>query len=162
ATPKSAVIEFYNAALDHYFMSPRQADIDALDSGQLAGWTRTGLAFSAYPQPVANAGPVCRFYMPPPYGDSHFYSASPAECAQVAAKFPYFDYESPALFYVALPDAVTGSCPAGTAPVYRVWNQRVDGNHRYTMSRAVRDRMVAAGWIAEGYGNDAVIMCSPS
>jgi len=28
-------------------------------------------------------------------------------------------------------------------------------------SRATRDQMVAAGWLAEGYGNDAVIMCAP-
>jgi hypothetical protein len=45
--------------------------------------------------------------------------------------------------------------------VYRVWNNRADTNHRYTTDRAARDAMVAAGWIAEGYGNDAVIMCSP-
>ena len=36
------VVEFYNAALDHYFMSPLAPDIDALDTGRFAGWARTG------------------------------------------------------------------------------------------------------------------------
>jgi hypothetical protein len=104
---------------------------------------------------------VCRFYLPPPYGDSHFYSASPAECAAVQAKYPFFVLETSALFYIVLPNPITGACPSGTVPVYRVWDNRVDTNHRYTTSRAIRDQMVAAGWLAEGYGPDAVIMCSP-
>src|SRR5262245_3568628 len=44
----ATVIEFYNAALDHYFVSSLQADIDALDSGAIPGWERTGLSFNAY------------------------------------------------------------------------------------------------------------------
>jgi len=98
----------------------------------------------------------------PGYGDSHFYSGSPDECAAVLAKYPFFFYESPALFYILLPDPATGACPTGSAPVYRVWDQRADTNHRYTTSRAIRDQMVAAGWVPEGYGPDAVIMCAPT
>jgi len=79
----------------------------------------------------------------------------------VLAKYPFFVYEAPALFYILLPDQVTGACPAGTIPVYRVWDNRADTNHRYTTNRALRDQMVAAGWRAEGYGADAVIMCAP-
>src|ERR1700674_337654 len=160
-TPKTAVIEFYNASLDHYFMSSLPPDIDALDTGTFPGWTRSGLAFAGYPQPQPNASPVCRFYLPPPYGDSHFYSASPAECAAVQAKYPFFVQESPAVFYIALPDPVPGACAAGSLPIYRVWDTRIDTNHRYTTSRTVRDQMVASGWVPEGYGADAVIMCSP-
>ena len=36
------VIEYYNASQDHYFISSLQPDIDALDSGKLPGWQRTG------------------------------------------------------------------------------------------------------------------------
>jgi len=36
------IYEFYNASLDQYFMSGAQPDIDALDSGRIPGWTRTG------------------------------------------------------------------------------------------------------------------------
>ena len=36
------IYEYYNAALDRYFMTGMQPDIDALDSGRIPGWTRTG------------------------------------------------------------------------------------------------------------------------
>ena len=155
------VIEFYNASLDHYFMSSLAADISALDSGQLKGWARTGRSFHAYPQPTAGANAVCRYYIPPALGDSHFYSASPAECAQVRAKFPSFVLESSSVMYEFLPDANTGACPAGTTPVYRVRNQRADSNHRYTTDLALRAQMLARGWIGEGYLPSQVGMCAP-
>jgi outer membrane protein assembly factor BamB len=157
----TAVVEFYDAALDHYFMSALANEIQALDNGMFPGWVRTGQSFNAYGQSVLGANPVCRFYLPPGYGDSHFYSGSPDECAAVLAKYPFFKYESPALFYIPLPDPATDACPAGTAPVYRVWDQRADTNHRYMTSRTIRDQMVASGWRPEGYGPDAVIMCAP-
>ncbi|HTQ00262.1 MAG TPA: hypothetical protein VMN56_13115 [Casimicrobiaceae bacterium] len=156
------VIEYYNASQDHYFMSSLAADIQALDSGQFQGWARTGRTFEAYPTATGNASPVCRFYIPPAQGDSHFYSASPAECQQTAAKFPTFIEESSAVMYVDLPDQATGACPAGDVPVYRVWDNRADSNHRYMIDRNLRAQMIAQGWIAEGYGPDQVIMCAPS
>jgi streptogramin lyase len=159
APPKAAVVEYYNAALDHYFVSALAADIAALDSGALRGWARTGLTFNGYLEPAAGASAVCRFYLPPQNGDSHFYSASPAECAEVRARFPSFVYESPAVMFVALPDLATGECPPGTQKVYRLWNNRADSNHRYTADPAVKAAMLARGYIAEGYGPDAVIMC---
>lgn len=164
------VVEFYNAALDHYFISPLAPDIEALDSGRLAGWARTGRTFAAWPSNLAilpSASPVCRFYIPPQKGDSHFFSASLAECADVAQRiladpnYAGFVQETPSAFYIGLPDAVTGACAAGTVPVYRLWNQRADSNHLYTIVRAVRDQAVAAGYVAEGYGPDPVAMCAP-
>ncbi|MFO1396153.1 MAG: hypothetical protein U1F48_03725 [Burkholderiales bacterium] len=156
-----AVVEYYHAGLDHYFISASAADIAALDSGTFKGWVRTGLGFNAYPTPAPATNPVCRFYLPPAYGDSHFYSASPAECAEVAARFPGFVYEAPDVMYVGLPDPVSGECPAGTVRVYRLWNQRADSNHRYTTDPAVKAAMVARGYVAEGYGPDATILCAP-
>lgn len=155
------VIEYYSAGQDHYFISSLQADINALDSGQFKGWVRTGKTFGAYPTSTAGASPVCRFYIPPALGDSHFYSASPTECAQTQSKNPSFVEESAAVMYIDLPDPTTGACPAGDVPVYRVWDNRADTNHRYTTDRTIRSQMVAQGWIAEGYGTDQVIMCAP-
>ena len=78
------VIEFYNYNLDHYFIaSELQADVPALDSGAFPGWIRTGQTYRGYPQATGAAQPVCRFYIPPQHGDSHFYSASVSECAAV-------------------------------------------------------------------------------
>ncbi len=155
------VVEFYNANLGHYFVSSLDADINALDSGQYSGWSRTGYTFNAFAGNVAGANPVCRYYIPPALGDSHFFSASPAECNAVGAMFPSFELESASAFYIDLPDEFTGACPAGTVPVYRLWNQRVDSNHRYTTDSAIKAQMLAKGYVAEGYGPNAVAMCAP-
>jgi Tol biopolymer transport system component len=155
------VVEYYHAGHDHYFIASLPVEINALDSGQFPGWTRTGFSFRAYPQPVGNASPVCRFYIPPGRGDSHFYSASPDECAIAKAAYPFFVLESANVMYVDLPDQTTGACPPGDVPVYRIWDARIDTNHRYTTLPGVRAQMVAKGWVAEGYGADQVIMCSP-
>jgi len=172
------VVEFYNLALDHYFVSPLAPDIDALDTGKFEGWSRTGLTFQAYVGPSVEfatppfrgegVNPVCRFFIPPQHGNSHFFSASPAECAVVIDKigtdpsFSGYILETPSAFYIALPDTASGACPAGTVPVYRLWNQRFDSNHRFTIDPVVKAQMVARGYFAEGYGPDAVSMCASS
>jgi hypothetical protein len=167
------MVEYYNASLDHYFYTASAPDVDALDSGRLKGWQRTGNGFAvtASAKPVATgailASPVCRYYMPPSSGDSHFFSASKDECDEVRARFPDFVLESEAAFFVALPDTDSGVCPRSTDidyygllfPVFRLWNHRLDSNHRYTGDSHVRDAMVAQGYIAEGYGPDAVAFC---
>jgi hypothetical protein len=160
--PTVGVVEFYNIAQDHYFMTAAPAEIADLDNGAHAGWTRTDLSFNAYALPASGASAVCRFYIPPALGDSHFYSASPDECAQVASTYPAFTYESSSVFYIRVPDLVTGACPAGTTAVYRLWDSRKDTNHRYTTSASVKQAMQAAGWVAEGYGTAQVIMCAPA
>lgn len=136
-------------------------DLDALDSGRLPGWARTGSTFPVYAGASGSASPVCRFYIPPTEGDSHFYSASPSECASVQTRFPSFVLESPAVMYVALPALSSGACASDETPVYRIWNGRADTNHRYTTDRALRDAMVERGWVAEGYGPAGVIMFAP-
>jgi hypothetical protein len=154
-------VEYYNPSLDHYFLTAAANEIADLDSGRFPGWQRTGYAFNVHDGATPGFGPVCRFYIPPGRGDSHFLSASPSECAIAQATYPFFVLESSNVFYIALPNAITGACPADTLPVYRVWDQRFDTNHRYTTSAAVRAGMVAAGWVAEGYGPDQVVMCAP-
>ncbi|HEY1326870.1 MAG TPA: trypsin-like peptidase domain-containing protein [Casimicrobiaceae bacterium] len=159
----AAAVEFYNRSLDHYFISTNPAEINDLDTGVHVGWERTGLRFNAYNVPLAGTSPVCRFYRAPAFGDSHFYSASPTECAETAAAHPIdWIYESPNVFYIFLPDPNTGACPASTQPVWRFFNQ-VTTNHRYTTDVATHDDMVAdpLTWVPEGYGPDAVIMCAP-
>ena len=162
---EAVVVEYYNAGLQHYFMTASPAEIADLDSGVHPGWERTGLRFLAYTAQVAGTNPVCRFYQTPGYGDSHFYSASPAECQAVIdnpAKYPGWTYESPSVFYIALPNTETGACPSGDVPVWRFFNQ-LTTNHRYTTDHTIRDQMRAdpSTWTPEGYGADQVIMCSP-
>ncbi len=160
-------VEFYNASLDHYFISNLQPDIDALDTGRIPGWFRTGNAFFVFSSGGGNLQPVCRFYIPPEHGNSHFFSASPAECAAISSRIGvdpnYSGYilETSSAFYTELPDTNSGICRSGTIPVYRLWNGRADSNHRYTTDLRVRNQMLATGYIAEGYGPNAVAMCSP-
>jgi alpha-tubulin suppressor-like RCC1 family protein len=158
----AAVIEYYNSSLDHYFMTLIDAEIAALDSGTTPGWQRTGYSFKALPLEDTGYAPVCRFYIPPNLGDSHFYSAFADECDDVRIRYPTFVYESGQVMWVKLPDVASGACPAGTLPVYRLWNHRADSNHRYTTDLAVRSAMIARGYVPEGYGPDGVAMCAPS
>jgi len=184
-TKKTLVVEYYYAGLNDYFITANPAEIQGLDNGVHPGWVRTGLTFLAYSDPsVAPAGvsPVCRFYLLPQFGDSHFYSADPAECAATAAKFAgAWVEESPALFYIPLPDKTTFTCPANTRPVYRFLNQNNQIHHRYTAEVDARNCMyygsnptsdkdvdctqfTTATWTEEGNGipPNLPIMCSPT
>ena len=112
--------------------------------------------------PAAGANPVCRFYLRPGVGDSHFYSGDPNECAQTLARFgASWIYESPSVFHISLPDMATGACAPGTRPIWRFFNT-VTTNHRYTPEVTIRDSLrIDPRWVPEGYGQDSVIMCSP-
>jgi hypothetical protein len=132
---------------------------------------RTGESFKAYAIGSSAGGsinPVCRYYSVPdpeyggPGSDSHFYSADAGECLAVFRKYAsvLWYFESDNVFQINLPDNATGACPNGTIPVYRLWNQRADSNHRYTTSAAIKAQMLAAGYLAEGYGAGGVVMCA--
>lgn len=162
-------VEFHHAVLDHYFLSSLAPDIDSLDSGRATGWLRTGQTFKVMPvgsaAPPLVFGPVCRFLIPPDKGDSHFFSASADECATVLAltatnpNFAGYVHETPSAFFAVLPDVATGACPGTLRPLYRLWNGRVDSNHRYTTSTEIRAQMIARDYVPEGYGTLGVAMC---
>lgn len=159
-------VEYYHAALDHFFVTADPVEIDALDAGRIAGWQRTAMSFNVLVPSAgtpASASPVCRFYGSPAHGlDTHFYSASPQECAAVAQQWSdRWLLESDNVFRIQLPDAASGACPARTLPVYRTWNGRGDSNHRYTRDQRVQMAMRGMGGIAEGYGDPPIAMCSP-
>ncbi|HEX4524770.1 MAG TPA: hypothetical protein VH704_14715 [Casimicrobiaceae bacterium] len=161
------VLEFHRDPSD-YFLTVDYNEIAALDSGRIPGWTRTGEGFFAYAADSAigqNMAPVCRFFGRADAGQqSHFFSAFADECAAITAWLPnVWLLESTNVFVVALPDAHDGSCAAGTVPVYRLYNNDPGAvDHRYTTSRAIQARMIAAGWLAEGSGPGAVAMCAPA
>ena len=158
---QAVAVEFYNEGLDHFFITTDANEINLLDTGVFRGWVRTGIRFLAYNTPFPGTNPVCRFYLRPGVGDSHFYSGDANECAQTLTRFgDSWIYESASVFYIALPNPVTGACPAGTVPVWRFFNPSRT-NHRYTPEVTIRDQLRNdPRWIAEGYGPDAVIMCA--
>jgi hypothetical protein len=85
-------------------------------------------------------------------------SAATVVCNATAQNNPDFVPEDPAFMPMTLPTA--GVCPAATTPVYPVFGNRIDANHRCMGDRAVRARRVAPGWLAEGDGPDLVVICA--
>ena len=162
AAPSTATaVEYYNPSLDHYFLTHMANEIAILDAGVvIKGWARTGQSFAVYTTASAGTSSVCRFYIPPGHGDSHFYGRDTVECDATGRNNPSFINEDPHFFHVVLPTA--GVCPAGTREIYRVFSNRPDVNHRYMIDSAIRDRMVSLSWLAEGAGPNLVVMCGPA
>lgn len=153
APPAVDVIEFFNAALDHYFLTAVAEEAAAIDAGKVGpGWVRTGFTFRAYAVETQADGtlPACRFFGTPGQGpDAHFFTSDAAECALVRAN-PRWLYEGLA-FRAAVP--VNGQCAGGTAPVVRFFRPGAvvtDARHRYVKDAAEIVRMRSAGWIEEG------------
>ena len=155
------VVEFYNTALRHYFITASANEATAIDHGSAgAGWQRTGIGFLAWTPAGAvpdAARPVCRFYGTPGRGpNSHFYTANNSECAAVKND-PGWTYEGIA-FYVLSPNGE--QCPGNLQPVYRAYNNRFaqnDSNHRYAVDVSALQPLVSQGWTIEG-----VVFCVPT
>lgn len=157
----ATAIEYYHAAFGHYFVTAIPDEIAKLDAGVFSGWARTGESFKVYVASGDGLAAVCRFFtvaFPPT--SSHFYAPRGLGCEGTLAN-PDWQFEGD-VFYAALPDA-TGACPAGTVPVYRLYNNGQGGapNHRFTVRDAIRTQMLGAGYIAEGAGI-GVGMCAPT
>jgi YVTN family beta-propeller protein len=139
----STVIEYHHASFDHYFITPVPAEIALLDARTppFQEWSRTGFSFSVYAPVTVPTGSVgiCRFfndhYAPK---SSHFYAPHGLGCEATLAFYPDWKLEDDKLFNAMLPNATTGACPAGTIPVYRLYNNGMGNapNHRFVTSLA--------------------------
>jgi hypothetical protein len=155
------MIEYHHAAWDHYFVTGDADEIAKLDSGAFWGWARTGLQFKAYALDAADGNSVCRFFSTSfAPKSSHFYTPFADECTTVSDNA---DWSLEGEVFTVQAPASDGTCPAGTDPVYRLYNdgQGAAPNHRYTTDFDVRSQMIEQGWIPEGLGDAGVIMCSP-
>jgi len=154
------IVEYYNPALDHYFITWMPDEIAKLDDGTvIRGWQRTGREFRTYKAAQAGTSPVCRYYIPPGLGDSHFFGRGADECAQTGQKNPSFVLEDSQFMQMFLP--ALGTCPANTSQIFRVFSNRADANHRYLTDKTTRSQMASRGWLVEGDGPDSVVMCAP-
>lgn len=159
-------IEFYQAAFDHYFIATEtQVDVIALDSALIPGWSRTARTFPVFPLATSGTLPVCRFFSGQTYApkSSHFYTPYVTECASLK-QGSVWHYEGD-VFGLALPLGSEGqrTCPMGTGPLYRAYNNGMGGapNHRYTTDIRVLNQMVAQGWAMEGEAQTQVFACVP-
>lgn len=162
AVVKGIAVEYFHAAFDHYFITDIGDEITKLDNGTFNGWARTGKSFNVFASAGAPAAtvPVCRYFSTTfAPKSSHFYSALTTECDSLLGNANW-QLEGN-VFNVGLP-ASDGSCPAGFAAVYRLYNngRGAAPNHRFTTELAVRSQMLAQGYVAEGYGI-GVSMCAP-
>lgn len=151
-------VEYYNASLDHYFITADPDERHVLDQGTIPGWTPTLVSFRVFKPDAPTSrdlAPVCRYYGRPEAGiDSHFYSASASDCAYVAQTWPdSWQLETTDAFKV-IPNA---SCGAFDTQVVRFYNNRSNANHRYVKISTVGfggptmyDSMRAQGWLPEG------------
>ncbi len=156
-------VEYFHAGWSYYFVTSFPAEISALDSGAFGGvWQRTGQTFPVWAAQEASTSPVCRFFSTSfAPRSSHFYTPFPGECNAVKNNQDW-QYEAIS-FYLKTPDGI-GNCPAGSAPLYRLYNNGIGGapNHRYTTSTTIASQMRAAGWVPEGFGAAGVLACIPS
>jgi hypothetical protein len=166
---QEAVVEYYDPATAHYFMTPLAGEIALLDAHQppFVDWRRTGSAFNAYVSATAptDTSRVCRFFNDS-FGNgqgTHFYAAMGLGCeVMYSGQFPDWQAESNELFNTAIPSA-DGNCLANTIPVYRLYNNGEAGvpNHRFVTDANERQKMIDRGWIPEGFGI-GVAMCAPA
>jgi hypothetical protein len=163
--------DFPNAPGGHFFYSSDPAEQAAVDAGAAGQFHRTGRQFV-----TGGTAPVCRFYgSVSPGPNSHFFTVDPGECNALKAaqivptpttvqQWNYARNE-----YLPTPATVAGdgtrSCPAGTAPLYRAYNNAFtlggtrnpwDSNHRFTPVQSDIAALVAQGWRDEG-----IAFCTP-
>jgi hypothetical protein len=160
------VVEFYNAPLNHYFVTASADEAKGIDSGAAgAGWSRTGKAWKSWALKEPGTAPVCRFYAFT--ANSHFYTGDKAECKALADANPKGERAlgwilEGDVYSIVSPkvDMATVSCEEGYMPLYRLFNRayeiagKTDSNHRYTTEAAVVAEMVAKGW-----KDEKIVMC---
>jgi hypothetical protein len=130
---ETTVYEFYHPQTQHYFITSYADEIALLSRARSRRGSPPGIVqvWSG----VGTNNPVCRFYTDKfASKPSHFYSSVPAECPGLA-NGGVWTLEAPNAFY--LMSGASGSCPSGTMPLYRIYNNGLSGapNHRYTRRR---------------------------
>jgi hypothetical protein len=159
--PIVPVVEYYNAALDRYFITWVADEIATLDADvDVTGWVRTGYAFRTYATAQPGTLPVCRFRIPPGLGGSHVLGLGTAECSAIMQENPGYLLES-TNFTARMTPPQAGACPVGTVPVYRLRENRTNANYRYTTDESVRDRWAASGGLPHRDASELVAMCAP-
>src|SRR5438105_1821340 len=162
---QTTLFEYVNEATGHFVLLSDPSEIAAVDAGTDGLWRPTGYQISAWNAsgPIGNssAADVCRFYSAT--DGAHFFTANATECRWLRESDTRYSFEG-VRFRATLP--IGGQCRAfvgstntclsqqiDAKPVYRLYNNRWmfnDSTHRYTGDVAVRDRLVAQGWMDEG------------
>jgi hypothetical protein len=169
--PTMDVVEYQNAKDfssspgGHYFYTDDPVEQALVDNGSAGEFVRTGRMFNS-----GGTKQLCRFYgSPAPGPNAHFYTISDEECARlkslqrvpIPADVQQWNYEGLSFAGTAPQMGASGaSCPAGTVPVYRGYNNAYppagpknawDSVHRYSTNQADIQQLVTQfGWRDEG------------
>ena len=145
--PTAHVVEFYNASLNHYFITAFPEEAAMLDAGTaVTGWARTGVAWNAWQGAgeSATAVPVCRFFGTPGVGpNSHFYTAERRGVRDGQDK-PELDLRGDRVLHRR---AARRRLRDGTEPVYRSFYPGAtvsESNHRFLPDLTMHQKMAAA------------------
>jgi Domain of unknown function (DUF5666)/Repeat of unknown function (DUF5648) len=147
--PDMTVVEYFHRGADRYFMTGRQNEQELLDDSRIGhGLLRTGRSFSAWSpnaaNPPANLAVVTRFYIPSV--SSHFYTARADEKSLLRSMPDTFVDEGTQFLIQTADDS---RCATGTKPIFRSFNKRSDGNHRFSNEIEVHATMVSRGFADE-------------
>jgi len=164
--------DFPNSPGGHYFYSADVSEQVGVDLGHVGAFRRTGRSFKA-----GGYVSVCRFYgSMSPGPNSHFFTTDLGECdflkslqqTPAPSAEQQWNYEGQGFSAnVPIPAAAGGAptCPAGSVPVYRAYNNAWgangknpwDSNHRFsTDPDDIQEVVTKYGWQNEG-----IVMCAP-
>jgi Domain of unknown function (DUF5666) len=152
--PDMTVVEYFHRGTAHYFMTGSAAEQRLLDSPALRGdFARSGRTFSAWsPQAAdrpADAVAVMRFFQPKVA--SHVYTSHAVDIAALRAypqKADGTGFSDEGIAFFAM-QAIDQRCATGTKAIYRSYNNRPDGNHRYSNEIELHASMTKLGFVDE-------------
>ncbi len=160
APPDIQVVEYFHRSSNHYFMTGSSDEQRLLDTAAASGqFARTGRSFSAWSTSAtgrpAESVAVARFFSPALA--SHVFTANVNDIAALRAQSANaagagFVDEGTAFFAMQPEDK---RCATGLKAIYRAYNNRPDGNHRYSNDVSVQAAMVSSGFL-----NEDVAFCS--
>lgn len=157
------VVEYVNTAEfprspgGYFFYTANRNEQDLLESS--TSWWRTSNTFKS-----GGYLSVCRFFGgPAPTLKRHVFSADETECKRLRADSAYNDEGLPFRASLQIPASVAApaTCPAGTVPLYRAYNQatgqNLPENYRYATNKVLFIDLLGN----EGWRDAGVAMCVP-
>ncbi len=151
AQDEVTVVEYYNAQINHYFMTALDAEKQYLDGNASLGWARTGESFTAWRAISETGSPVFRFYHDARgVGvNTHFFTVDAPEAGTLRARPQEWTEEQGGWRAFS----VGSGCPEGYAAITRAYNNRFafgDSNHRFMTRAETINEMRQKSWIIEG------------
>ena len=157
SAPDITVVEYFHKSTGHYFMTGSADDQRVLNASP--AFAATGRSFAAWSASnsgrPAEATAVSRFFNPATA--SHVFTSkrediSTLRSLPVTASGSGFADEGTAFFALA---PIGSRCDSGQRAIFRGFNNRPDGNHRYSNEIELHASMVAAG-----FSDDSVAFCA--